>query len=58
MDTLLVSIEAEGAKPVSFTVDVNLKLLPEAKGVDEKFLADDAVKAAFEAIEKELKQLK
>ena len=52
-----ISVEAEGAKPVSLTVEVNLALSPEAKGFDEKKLAEEAVKKAFEAIETYLRKL-
>jgi hypothetical protein len=55
--TLDISVEAEGAKTVSFTVEVYLVLLPEAKDFSEKALVDEAVKAAFEAIETYLRKL-
>jgi hypothetical protein len=57
VDRLNISVEAEGAKPVSLTVEVDLELTPETHGVDQKKLADEAVKAAFEAIESYLRQL-
>ena len=57
VDKLDVTVEAEGAKPVSFTVEVNLVLLPDARGFSEKELVDEAVKAAFEAIETHLRKL-
>jgi predicted KAP-like P-loop ATPase len=52
-----ISVEAEGAKPVSLTVEVDLALSPETKGSDEKKLAEEAVKKAFEAIETYLRKL-
>jgi hypothetical protein len=52
-----IAVEAEGTKPVSFTVEVELLLLPETKGVDEKVLVEQAVKSAFEAIETYLRKL-
>ena len=52
-----ISVEAEGAKPISLTVEVDLALLPDAKGFDEKKLADEAVKNAFEVIETYLRNL-
>ncbi len=52
-----IAVEAEGAKPVTFTVEVNVRLLPDAKAVPERELADGAVKAAFGAIEKYLRKL-
>lgn len=57
VERLDISVEAEGAKPVSFTVEVNLVLLPDARGFSEKELVDEAVKAAFEAIETRLRKL-
>jgi hypothetical protein len=55
--SLNISVEAEGAKPINFTVEVALELEPDAKGVDEKKLADEAVKQAFDAIETCLRKL-
>lgn len=57
IENLTISVEAEGSKPVSFVVEVDLTLYPESKGVKEKTLVDEAVKAAFEAIEKYLRNL-
>jgi AMMECR1 domain-containing protein len=54
---LNISVEAEGAKPVSFTVEVDLVLSPEAKGIGEKTLTQQAVQKAFEAIESYLRKL-
>jgi hypothetical protein len=55
---LNISVEVEGIKPLSFAVEVELSLLPEVTDVDERALADEAVKFAFEAIENCLKKLK
>lgn len=55
--SLNISVEAEGTKPVNFTVEVDLELEPQATCVDEKKLADEAVQKAFEAIETCLKRL-
>ena len=57
VERLDISVEAEGAKPIIFTVEVDLVLLPEVKGFSEKALVDEAVKAAFEAIEIYLRKL-
>jgi len=57
VENLNISVEAEGAKPVNFTVEVDLALSPEVKGVDDEALAAEAVKAAFKEIEKELRKL-
>jgi len=57
VEKLDIVVEAEGAKPVSFTVEVDLALSPEAKGVNQRALTDEAVKEAFVAIEKYLRKL-
>lgn len=58
VERLNISVEAEGNKPpVNFAVEVDLLLMREAKGVDEKALADGAVKEAFKAIEEYLRKL-
>jgi len=58
VERLSIIVEAEGSKPVSFIVEVDLALMPDVKGVDEKSLVQGAVNAAFEAIEKDLNKLK
>jgi hypothetical protein len=58
VDNLDISVEAEGTKPVNLYVEVDLVLLPEAKGAQEKTLAEEAVAEAFKAIEKYLRKLK
>jgi ribosome-associated translation inhibitor RaiA len=57
VDKLNISVEAEGDKPISFTVEVDLQLAPEVQGLDQKELADEAVEQAFEAIEASLRKL-
>jgi hypothetical protein len=57
VDILNISVEAEGSKPVNFTVEVDLTLMPEPKGLDEKALAVEAVAEAFKAIEAYLRKL-
>ncbi len=57
VDKLNVIVEAEGTKPVNFTVEVELLLAPEARDVNEKELTDEAVKQAFAAIETSLRKL-
>jgi hypothetical protein len=57
VEKLNIAIEAEGAQPVNFTVEVELKLTQAIKGIDEKALADQAVQEAFEAIETYLRKL-
>jgi hypothetical protein len=57
VETLNISVEAEGTKPISFTVEVDLVLLPEVEDVNEKALVEEAVKKAFDAIESYLRKL-
>jgi hypothetical protein len=57
LEKLDISVEAEGAKPVTFTVEVDLALIPEGKDFDQKKLAEEAVRKAFEAIETYLRKL-
>ena len=58
LEKLDISVEAEGSKPVNFTVEVDLALNKEAQGIKQKELADEAVSKAFEAIETYLRTLK
>ena len=57
LEKLDISVEAEGAKPVSFTVEVDLALIPEVKDFNQKKVAEEAVREAFEAIEIYLRKL-
>ena len=51
VDKLNISVEAEGANPVNFAVEVEIELLAKIKNLDEKVLANEAVAEAFNAIE-------
>lgn len=57
VDKLNITVEAEGTKPVNFTVEIDLVLLSQSKGVNEKALVDEAVAEAFKAIEAYLRKL-
>lgn len=57
VDKLDISVEAEGAKPVNFTVEIDLSLLPETKGVKDKTIVNEAIAEAFKTIEKYLRKL-
>jgi hypothetical protein len=57
LEKLDISVEAEGSKPVTFTVEVDVALMPEKKDFDQKKLAEEAVRKAFEAIETYLRKL-
>ncbi len=58
VERLDISVEAEGAKPLNLTVEVELALSPQAENIDADALADEAVKEALEASEKYLRKLK
>jgi hypothetical protein len=55
---LNVSVEAEGSKTLNLSIDVDLALSSQVKGVDAKNLADEAVKEALRAAENYLRTLK
>jgi len=58
LETLNVTAEAEGTKPVSLAIDLDIVLSPTLKDFDVKRLVDEALKAAFAAAEKYLRELK
>jgi hypothetical protein len=58
VDRLDISVEAEGSKPVNVTVEINLTLTPEAKGVEAQALVEEATNEAHKASEKYLRKLK
>ncbi len=58
IDRLDISIEADGAKPVNLTVEINLVLSPQAKGADVQTLVEEAVNQAHKAAENFLRNLK
>jgi hypothetical protein len=57
IETLDVSAEAEGTKPVALKVDVAVTLLPSMKDFDVQKLADEAVREAFVSAEKHLREI-
>jgi hypothetical protein len=58
VETLNVSAEVEGTKPIQLTVDVDIRLSPSMKSFDVQKLCDDAVREAFASTEKYLRKLK
>jgi len=58
IETLNISAEVEGAKPVGLTVDVDVVLSPSAENCDVKKVASEAVKTAFESAKDYLRELK
>lgn len=57
IETLNVSVETEGAKPMALTVEVDIALSPSMKDFDVQKLADEAVKEAFTSAENYLRKL-
>jgi hypothetical protein len=57
IETLNISIEAEGTKPLRMAIDVEVALSPEIRDFDSKELSDEAVKEAFASAEKYLRKL-
>jgi hypothetical protein len=58
VETLNISVETEGGKPLTLTVDVEIVLSPLMQEYDVQRLADEAVKEAFKSAEKYLRELK
>jgi hypothetical protein len=58
IERLDISVEADGAKPVNVTVEVDLVLLSEAKDVDADALVKQAVEQAHKATENYLRKIK
>ena len=55
--TLDVAVDAEGTKPVTVNVEVNVVLSPLMKNFDVKTLTNEATKHAFAHIEEYLREL-
>ncbi len=58
VERLDISVEAEGVKPVNVSVEINVILTPEAKGVDAQALVNEATEEAHKAVENYLRKLK
>ena len=58
IDVLNVSVEAEGAKPVTLTIEVEVSLSPLMKNFDAQKLANEAVKEAYASAEEYVRELK
>jgi hypothetical protein len=58
IEILNISVEAEGTKPVTLAIDVDIALSPIMKDFDVKKLVDETLKEAFAAAEKYLRELK
>jgi hypothetical protein len=58
VDRLDISVEAEGTKPVSVTVEINLALSPQTKNIDAKTLVKEAASEGQMAAENFLRKIK
>jgi hypothetical protein len=58
IDRLDISVEADGAKPVNVTVEINLELSSQAKGFDAQAIVKEAVGEAHKATENYLRKIK
>jgi len=58
LDRLDIAVEVDGAKPVNVTVEIDLLLTKQAKGVDAEALVKAAVQEAHKATENFLRKLK
>jgi hypothetical protein len=57
VEKLNISVEADGAKPVNVTVEIDLELSPKMKNFNADKLINEAVKEAHRASEKYLRKL-
>ena len=58
IETLNISVEVEGTKPVTLTVEIDIALSPLMKDFDVQKLVDEAVNEAFTSAKKYLRELK
>ena len=57
IESLNITAEAEGVKPVSLKVEVDLELTPSTKNIKVKQITDEAVNAAFTSAKQYLRGL-
>jgi len=57
VEKLDISVEADGAKPVNLTVEIDVALSPQMKDYDLPTLLNEAVKEALNASENYLRKL-
>ena len=58
LETLNLTVEAEGSKPLNLTIEIDLQLTAKAKDAEAKGLADEAAKQALNAAENYLRRLR
>jgi hypothetical protein len=56
IETLNISVEAEGTKPITVTVDVDIALSPLMKNFDVQKLTKEAMEEAFKSAKKYLRE--
>lgn len=52
-----ITVEAEGSKPLTITVDVQIELSPLMKNYDVQKLVEEATKEAFTSAERHMRKL-
>ncbi|MEM3725535.1 MAG: DUF3194 domain-containing protein [Candidatus Bathyarchaeia archaeon] len=57
IEELNISVEAEGTKPMTLTIDVDVVLSPLMRDFDVQKLVNEAVKEAFASAEKYLRNM-
>jgi hypothetical protein len=57
IESLDISAEAEGTRPVALEIDVAVTLSPSMKDFDVQKVVDEAVRQAFSSAEKHLREL-
>lgn len=58
VDRLDIAVEVEGTKPVNVTVEIDLLLSKQTKGVNAEALVETAIKQAHKATENFLRKIK
>ena len=58
VEKLDISVEAEGAKPINLSIEVNLALSPQINSSDQAVLSAEAAKEALKASDLYLRKLK
>lgn len=58
IDTLDISVEGDGTKPVRLKIEIDVTLSPLMKHFDQQKLVDEAVKEAFRSAGEYLRELK
>jgi hypothetical protein len=58
VDRLDICVEATRSKPIDVTVEINLDLAPNVKGIDAQTLVKEAINEAHKATENYLRKIK